>query len=84
MINKLIKKKIILNLLGLRCPEPMMVIRRTIRTLHEGQIILVLTDDFSSKRDIKIFCKFMKHNLLSYSIKKIPNKYIIRVGKKNF
>ncbi|AEH39864.1 two-component response regulator [Buchnera aphidicola (Cinara tujafilina)] len=72
---------ITLNLLGLRCPEPLMVLRKNIRSLKEGQIIRVLTDDFSSTRDIKIFCHFMKHILLSFSIKKIPYQYIIKIGK---
>lgn len=75
------KKKITVNLLGLRCPEPIMILRKKIRKLKEGQIILVLTDDFSSTRDIKIFCHFMKHTLVSYSIQKKPHQHIIKVGK---
>ena len=76
------KKIIKINLVGLKCPEPIMILRKKIRLLKEGQIIHVLTDDFSSTRDIKIFCRFMKHILLSYSNQKNIQKHIIKVGKK--
>ncbi|WP_075432069.1 sulfurtransferase TusA [Buchnera aphidicola] len=76
------KKIIKINLVGLKCPEPIMILRKKIRKLEEGQVICVLTDDFSSTRDIKIFCRFMKHILLSYSNQKKPHQHIIKVGKK--
>ncbi|WP_075434043.1 sulfurtransferase TusA [Buchnera aphidicola] len=74
------KKKI--DLLGLRCPDVIMILRKEIRKLKQGQTAVVVTDDVFSKKDIILFCRFMKHQLLSISYKKIPYTCMIKVGKK--
>ncbi|VFP86068.1 Sulfur carrier protein TusA [Buchnera aphidicola (Cinara pseudotaxifoliae)] len=73
---------IIVDLLKLRCPEVIMMLRKKIRTLKKGQKILVLTDDKFSNTDIILFCRFMKHKLLSISFNKIPYTYLIKVHTK--
>ncbi len=54
-----------LDTLGLRCPEPVMLIRKKMRELNIGEILLVIADDPSTQRDIPKFCQFMDHELLS-------------------
>ena len=34
-----------LDTLGLRCPEPVMLTRKTIRNMAEGEILLIVADD---------------------------------------
>ncbi|VFP85037.1 Sulfur carrier protein TusA [Buchnera aphidicola (Cinara splendens)] len=70
---------ITVNLLKLRCPDLIMMLRKKTRTLEKGQKILVLTDDKFSNTDIILFCRFMKHTLLSSSLNKIPYTYLIKV-----
>ena len=41
-----------LNTLGLRCPEPIMLVRKAIRELSVGQILHVVADDLATTRDI--------------------------------
>lgn len=74
------KNKILLNLIGLRCPEPIMVIRRTLRNMKKNEKILILTDDPSTKREIPNFCYFMEHQLLEHEIKMKPYRYLLKKG----
>ncbi|QCI16109.1 sulfurtransferase TusA [Buchnera aphidicola] len=74
------KNFITLNLIGLRCPEPIMMIRKTIRNMKDNQKILVLSDDLSTKRDIPNFCFFMKHTLLKLEIKIKPYRFLLKKG----
>jgi tRNA 2-thiouridine synthesizing protein A len=73
-------KHIVLNLIGLRCPEPIMIIRKTFRNLKNNQKILILSDDLSTTRDIPNFCYFMKHQLLEHKIKVKPYRYLLKKG----
>lgn len=68
---------------GLRCPEPVMLVRKTIRALAEGETLLVLADDPSTTRDIPSFCRFMDHTLVASQIEQQPYRYLIRKGLTN-
>ncbi|CAL4326503.1 sulfurtransferase TusA [Buchnera aphidicola] len=74
------KNNIILNLIGLRCPEPIMIIRKTLRNMKNNEKILVLADDPSTKRDIPYFCHFMEHQLIEHNIKIKPYRYLLKKG----
>lgn len=65
---------------GLRCPEPVMMIRKTVRGLASGQILLVIADDPSTARDIPSFCRFMDHTLLTSDTDNMPYRYLIQKG----
>lgn len=34
-----------LDALGLRCPEPVMMVRKTVRTMPVGETLLIIADD---------------------------------------
>ncbi len=70
-----------LNTIGLRCPEPIMLLRKKIRHMQEGEILLILADDPATTRDIPSFCQFMDHNLLKSDLENTPFKYWIKKGK---
>ncbi|WP_070970221.1 sulfurtransferase TusA [Vibrio sonorensis] len=65
---------------GLRCPEPVMMVRKTIRTMEDGEILLVKADDPSTTRDIPSFCRFMDHQLIACQTDQLPYQYIIKKG----
>ncbi len=65
---------------GLRCPEPVMMVRKTIRKMEQGEVLLVKADDPSTTRDIPSFCRFMDHQLLGSQTKSIPYLYLIKKG----
>jgi len=41
---------------GLKCPMPVIKVRKILETLKPGEIILVLADDPGAKRDFPAFC----------------------------
>ncbi|HAS62091.1 MAG TPA: sulfurtransferase TusA [Vibrio sp.] len=65
---------------GLRCPEPVMMVRKTIRNMQDGDVLLVKADDPSTTRDIPSFCRFMDHQLISAQTESSPYLYLIRKG----
>ena len=67
-----------LDTLGLRCPEPVMMVRLTIRKIAVDETLLVSADDPSTTRDIPSFCRFMEHELISSQTKKPPFQYLIK------
>ncbi|MDX1304226.1 sulfurtransferase TusA [Photobacterium sagamiensis] len=68
---------------GLRCPEPVMMVRKTVRKMAEGDTLLVLADDPSTTRDIPSFCRFMDHTLIAADTDNIPYRFLIRKGTGN-
>ena len=69
-----------LDALGLRCPEPVMMVRLNIRNLQDGQTLAVIADDHSTTRDIPSFCRFMEHTLIAMDAGSKPYRYLIRKG----
>lgn len=69
-----------LDAIGLRCPEPVMMVRGTIRKMEAGQTVLILADDPSTARDIPSFCRFMDHTLLAEQTEQLPFRYVIKKG----
>jgi tRNA 2-thiouridine synthesizing protein A len=65
---------------GLRCPEPVMMVRKTIRNMQQGETLLVTADDPSTTRDIPSFCRFMDHELLQAQTEQIPYQFLIKKG----
>lgn len=69
-----------LDALGLRCPEPVMMVRKTVRTMQAGETLLIIADDPATTRDIPGFCRFMDHDLLAQQTDVLPYQYLIRKG----
>ncbi|MFS2221747.1 sulfurtransferase TusA [Pantoea sp. B65] len=69
-----------LDALGLRCPEPVMMVRKTVRVMQEGETLLIIADDPATTRDIPGFCRFMEHTLLAQSVDAAPYKYLLKKG----
>jgi len=69
-----------LDAIGLRCPEPVMMLRKTIRKLNSGETLIVTADDPSTTRDIPSFCRFMDHELIYSQVSNLPYTYTIKKG----
>ena len=70
-----------LDALGLRCPEPVMMVRLNIRKLADGETLSVTADDPSTARDIPSFCRFMDHTLIASQTETMPYQYVIKKGR---
>lgn len=69
-----------LDTLGLRCPEPVMMLRLKIRKLENGETLSIVADDPATVRDIPSFCRFMQHTMLATDTKTPPYRYLIKKG----
>nr|WP_136250795.1 sulfurtransferase TusA [Ningiella ruwaisensis] len=69
-----------LDALGLRCPEPVMMVRLQVRKMQEGETLCIVADDHSTTRDIPSFCRFMQHTLLAKETESSPYRYLIKKG----
>lgn len=67
-----------LDTLGLVCPEPVMMVRKKIRSLAPEETLLVIADDPATTRDIPSFCRFMEHELINSRTATKPYQYLIR------
>lgn len=70
-----------LDALGLRCPEPVMMVRKTVRKMAEGETLLIIADDPATTRDIPSFCEFMDHTLVASDTSKTPYHYLLKKGR---
>lgn len=67
-----------MNLIGLRCPEPLMKIRKKIKYMKKGEKLLIISDDKTIKFDIINFCCFMKYNVIYKKKNESCHSYIIK------
>ncbi|ATZ13026.1 sulfurtransferase TusA [Erwinia amylovora] len=65
---------------GLRCPEPVMMVRKTVRHMQDGETLLIIADDPATTRDIPGFCRFMEHRLVAQAVDVLPYQYLIKKG----
>ena len=70
-----------LDALGLRCPEPVMMIRKTIRHMADGETLMIIADDPATTRDIPSFCRFMDHTLVAQQTEQMPYQFLIQKGQ---
>lgn len=66
--------------LGLRCPEPVMMLRLKMRQIADQETVLVIADDPATTRDIPKFCTFMEHRLLQQHTASTPYLYLLQKG----
>lgn len=76
-----IKHDDLADAVGLWCPEPLMVLRRHLRLLMPGQVLLIKSTDPSTERDFADFCRFLKHEMLDTRCDQGAYLYWIRKGE---
>jgi tRNA 2-thiouridine synthesizing protein A len=69
-----------LDALGLRCPEPVMMVRLEVRKMENGQSLTIIADDPATTRDSPSFCRFMDHQLVASQTEELPFTYLIKKG----
>lgn len=70
-----------LDALGLRCPEPVMMVRLKIRQIEVGESVLITADDPSTTRDIPSFCTHMDHTLIAAQTNTKPYQFLVKKGR---
>ncbi|SLJ83291.1 sulfurtransferase TusA [Psychrobacter sp. DAB_AL43B] len=68
---------------GLICPEPVMMLHKTIRKADGGDIIEILATDPATTRDIPNFCRHLGHTLVQQETLDDAPTYRYLVKKKS-
>ncbi len=74
------KEIISLDLKGLRCPEPVMQIRKQLRDMEIGEQLHIIADDPTTQHDIPRLCHFMGHQLIQQKSIENAFSYLIQKG----
>jgi len=61
----MIKKSVKIDLLGLKCPLPVLKANKFIKEHKKGDIIELLVDDIAAPNDFRIYCETKNYKLLS-------------------
>ncbi len=69
-----------LDVTGLVCPEPLMIVRNRVREMQSGEVLYVVATDPSTRRDFQNFCRFMGHELVGHREREDALEYWIRKG----
>lgn len=70
-----------LDLKGLLCPEPVMMMHQKVAELKAEDMIHVEATDPSTSRDIPKFCQFLGHELVDQNQDEAVYHYIIKINK---
>ena len=65
---------------GLRCPDPLMVVRNRLMDMSSGEVIRVTATDPSTSWDFPNFCKFLSHEMVHQETEGDIYTYWIRKG----
>lgn len=63
---------------GLICPEPVMLLHKTMRAAQAGEVIEMLATDPATTRDIPSFCRHLGHTLISQETHDDGYRYLIQ------
>jgi len=63
---------------GLKCPEPLMLVRNKMMDMQSGEVIKIIATDPSTSWDFPNFCKFLGHQMLSQEENGEEYQYWIR------
>jgi len=75
------KKYFKLDARGLRCPLPVVELRKAIKNLSSGDIIIVEATDPGSQRDFDAWCRKTGNSLLEFSDVDGVFTYVIKKGE---
>tara|TARA_B100001029_G_scaffold44322_1_gene34826 strand:+ start:2318 stop:2539 length:222 start_codon:yes stop_codon:yes gene_type:complete len=64
---------------GLICPEPIMLLHQAIHESKEGDIVELIATDPTAVKDVKKFCEFLNHSLISYNL--VDDMHVFEVKK---
>ena len=61
----MVKRHIKIDLIGLKCPIPVLKANKIIKEYKKGDIIEFLVDDIAAPNDFKVYCEAKNYKLLS-------------------
>lgn len=69
-----------IDVVGLRCPLPILKLKKRIQILKAGSIIKFLTSDPATLKDVPAYCELVGHEMLAVDSEARPYVFFIRMG----
>lgn len=71
---------VIIDASDLKCPEPLMLLRKSIRELGLGESVGMHSTDLGTARDIPMYCQHMGHILVESNTDSSPHYFVVKRG----
>ena len=71
-----------IDVVGLRCPLPVLKLKKRIEHLSPGAIVRLVTSDPTTIKDVPSFCTLAGHELVSLQSDDPPFEFVIRMAGK--
>jgi tRNA 2-thiouridine synthesizing protein A len=69
-----------IDVVGLRCPLPVLKLKKRIEPLQPGSTIRLQTSDPTTLKDVPAYCKLAGHQVVSTQSIDPPYEFIIRMA----
>jgi tRNA 2-thiouridine synthesizing protein A len=69
-----------IDVVGLRCPLPVLKLKKRIEPLQPGSTIRLQTSDPTTLKDVPAYCKLAGHQVVSMQSIDPPYEFIIRMA----
>ena len=69
-----------IDVVGLRCPLPLLKLKKRIQKLKPGSIIRFLANDPTTLKDIPAYCRLVGHEILKLDSESLPYVFFIRMA----
>ena len=67
------------DVVGLKCPLPVLKLKKRIESLNHGQLVKLVTSDSTTIKDVPAFCGLSGHEIVEMSTIKRPYIFWIRI-----
>ena len=72
-----------IDVVGLRCPLPVLKFKKRIEPLPPGSLVRLLTSDPTTLKDVPSYCTLVGHELVSLQSDSPPFEFLIRMAGKS-
>lgn len=72
-----------IDVVGLRCPLPVLKLKKRIEPLPPGSLVRLITSDPTTLKDVPSYCTLVGHELVSLQSNRPPFEFFIRLVGKN-
>ena len=69
-----------IDVVGLRCPLPVLKLKKRVQILKSGSIIRFLTSDPTTLKDVPAYCKLVGHEILKLDSESLPYVFFIKMA----
>ena len=71
-----------IDVVGLRCPLPVLKLKKRIEPLQPGSKVRLVTTDPTTLKDVPAYCQLAGHQILALQSTNPPYEFLIRMADK--